>query len=157
MIKENLVFIKDEFKDYKKCLEFMVDKVDECGLLTDKKEYLNAVYERENQFPTSVGFGVAIPHGVSDSVKETFVVFLKSKKPVCWGKDKVLSELIFLIGVSKTLKNKVHLKVISQISRYLINDDFRKKLLECKDSKEAFKILNDINQDIEKEMKKQCM
>lgn len=153
MIKENLVFIEDGFEDDKKCLEFMVDKVDEAKLLSNKTEYLNSVYEREKQLPTSVGFEVAIPHGMSDAVKETFVVFLKSKKPICWGKDKVASRLIFLIGVPKTLKNKVHLKVISQISRYLIDDSFRKKLLECKDPKEAFEILNNINKDIEKEMK----
>lgn len=151
MIKENLVFFINDLMTDKDCLEFLVDKVDECGLLTDKKEYLKAVYRREEEFSTAIGFGVAIPHGRTDAVKESFITFLKSDKPILWGENKTPSQLVFLIGVPDHEESLVHLKILAQISRHLIDENFRADLLNCKTVKEAYAYLNEINNGIKGE------
>ena len=85
---------------------------------------------------------------MSDAVKESFIGFMKASKPILWGKDKKKVQLIFLIGVPEHEKNISHLKFISQISKHLINEDFRNKLISCKSTNEAFNYLNIINEGI---------
>ena len=151
MIRENLVFFRNDLKTDKECLEFMAGEIDKCGLLNDKEEYLEAVHRREEEFSTAVGFGVAIPHGKTDAVKESFIAFLKSEDPVLWGKDKLPSQLIFLIGVPDREKSVTHLKYLAQISRHLMDEDFRADLLNCKTIREAYVYLNKINDGIKGE------
>ena len=155
MIKEELVFFENDIKSQDNCLNFMADEIDKCGLLNDKQEYLDAVYKREAEFSTAVGFGVAIPHGMSDAAKEAFIAFMKTEKPIQWGKEKKEVQLIFLIGVPEHEKNITHLKFISQISKLLIDEKFRQDLLFCKTAKEAFNYLNIINEGIKGD--KSCM
>ena len=148
MIKEELIFFTDDNQTEDECLKFMINKAEQNHLLSDKEEYLKAVYQREEEFSTAVGFCVAIPHGMSDAVKESFIGFMKASKPILWGKDKKKVQLIFLIGVPEHEKNISHLKFISQISKHLINEDFRNKLISCKSTNEAFNYLNIINEGI---------
>ena len=150
MIRENLVFFNDDLKNEQEILDFLTDKIDACGLLNDRSVYLDAVYRREAEFSTAVGFKVAIPHGMSDAVNEAFIAFLKTDTPVYWGKEQKEVQLIFLIGVPEHEKNITHLKFISQISKHLIDEEFREKLLMCKNCHEAFDILNVINEGIGK-------
>ncbi len=154
MIREELIFMLDDIKTQDECLHFLADKVYEDGLLTSKEEYLNAVYAREKEFSTAVGYDVAMPHGMSDSVKETFICFARVKEPIPWGPENTLVKMIFMIGVPEHEKNRIHLKLISQISKHLLDDDFRNGLLSCKSSKEAFEYLDKINQKIKEEIKK---
>ena len=56
-----------------------------------------------------------------------------------------LVKLIFLIGVSAKDANKLHLKYIAEISKKLINDDFRENLLTLKTKEEIFNLLESIN------------
>ena len=63
-------------------------------------------------------------------------------------KDQV--QVIFLIGVPEKNTDKLHLKAISEVSKKLINDEFREKLVACQNNREAFELLDSINQGIEK-------
>ena len=150
MIKRELVFFKNDLKSQDECLRYMADAVNKLGLLSDEETYLQAVYKREEEFSTAVGFDVAIPHGMSDAVNEAFIAFLKTDVPILWvkGDDAKEVKLIFMIGVPETEKNGTHLKFISQISRHLIDEKFRSDLLNCKDADEAYNYLNVINDGI---------
>ena len=57
-----------------------------------------------------------------------------------------------MIGVPESRKNVIHLKLISQISKNLMKQEFREKLLACKNNDEAFQYLEKINEDIAKEL-----
>lgn len=148
MIREDLIFFKNDFEYQDECLNFMINEIEEAGLLSDKAEFLKAVYKREEEFSTAVGFGVAIPHGMSDAARESFIAFLKTDRPIKWGKEQKEVNLVFLIGVPEHEKNVTHLKYISQISKNLLHDDFRQHLLSSTNVKEAFEYLNVINDGI---------
>ena len=42
-------------------------------------------------------------------------------------------------------RDKTHMKILANISRKLLDDDFREKLLDAKDQYAVLQILNDIN------------
>ena len=151
MVVKDLVFVNDTVKTQDEALMLLSHKAKQMNLLTSVQEFVRAVYKRESEYSTAVGFGIAIPHGMSDTVKKSFIAFMKPKESILWGNDKV--NLIFLIGVPQTKKEAIHLKFLSQICKYLMREDFRNVLLSCHNSEEAYDYLNKINRDIEEELK----
>lgn len=91
--------------------------------------------KREEVVSTAIGYSVAIPHGESDAVKDTFVACLKLNHPLQWDEEQV--NLIFMIGVPLASRNAEHLRILAMLSRHLIKADFRQQLQDAKTS-EAF-------------------
>lgn len=153
MICKELVMVDQAVGSQKEVIDQLCDAAESLGLLNNKAEYKKAIYEREQEFSTAVGFEVAIPHGMSDAVQEAFIAYMKTKSPILWGADAKKSvELIFMIGVPIKDKNVLHLKFISQISKNLMKAEFRARLKACRTSEEAFSFLEQINEDIRKEI-----
>lgn len=152
MIKKELVFINEAVKDQNEAIEKIAHQAYQLHLVEDESIFLKAIYHREEEFSTAVGFGVAIPHGMSDTVQEAFVGFMKPHQPILWGTEQKRVDLLFMIGVPESRKNVIHLKVISQISKNLMKQEFREKLLSCKSNEEAFQYLDKINEELAKEL-----
>ena len=55
-------------------LNTMIEMMAQTGNLTDKKQFSDAIYAREEQFSTGIGDGIAIPHGKSAAVKRATLV-----------------------------------------------------------------------------------
>lgn len=99
------------------------------GKLTDKAKYKEAVLQREKEFSTGIGMGIAIPHAKDSSVKEAALTFGISKTGIDYeALDGTAAHLFFLIAVPAD-SNDVHLKVLSYISRKLMHQEVRDKLL----------------------------
>ena len=108
-----------------------------------------AVLQREEEVSTSIGYGIAIPHGKTDAVKEPFISFMSFDTPFIWDQetgDEV--EAAFLIGVPETNTETLHLKAIAAISKRLLDDDFREELYACRSQREAYTLLNEIDRSI---------
>ena len=105
--------------------------------------YKEAVLQREKEFSTALGYNVAIPHGQSDGVNEPFVIFGRCKDTIIWDQNEV--KMVFMIGVPLKNRDKTHMKILANISRKLLDDDFRKSLLEAKDNNKVFEILSQIS------------
>ncbi|REJ14994.1 MAG: PTS sugar transporter [Caldibacillus debilis] len=141
--------LNQNFTNKKEIINKMIDKAYQCKLVTNKYLLIESVYKRESALPTSVGLGVAIPHGKSDAVVEPFIVYMQLTNEIEWDqKNHEKVNLIFLIAVPQKGGDKEHLKYISQISRMLINDDFRKKLQLCKTNDEAYELLKKVNKNL---------
>lgn len=108
--------------------------------IVDKDQYMKAVMKREMQASTSLGYSVAIPHGKSDAVVEAFIVFARSDTPVTWNDNPV--KLFFLIGVPESNTDNLHLKILGNISKHLIDDTYREKLMSTRNKNEIMQILN---------------
>lgn len=149
MIKKELIFLDSDVTDRDSALRLIIDKADALGLLNNKETYQKAVEAREETMPTSVGFQVAIPHGKSDGVKDPFVAFLRTKEEFSWDvRSENLVNLVFLIGVPEASAGNLHLQFLSEISKKLIDDNFREKLGTAESSEEIYKLMNDINEKV---------
>lgn len=142
MVIDKDLILLDLTGDKETIISTLAIKAFDQGRLEDKQEYINAVLKREKEYSTALGYEVAIPHGQSDTVKDPFVIFGRVKDPIIWDQNSV--RIIFMIGVPEHNKDKIHMKILANISRKLIDDEFRKSLIEAKDEKEVFDILSQI-------------
>jgi len=110
------------------------------GAVTNDSVYLDAVMKREEESTTGIGFGVAIPHGKSAAVTEPSLGFGRSQAGIEYDSmDGKPVHLMFLIAVPET-SNDEHLKILSKLSRKLMHEDVRQKLMTVADVEEIYQI-----------------
>lgn len=123
-------------------LKEMVELLDQNNKLKNKKKFLKAVMKREAEFSTGIGMGVAIPHGKSNGVKEPALVFARSKAGIDYDSmDGNPAHLFFLIAVPESA-NDEHLNILSMLSRKLMHEEVRQKLLNASSYDEIISIIN---------------
>lgn len=143
-INENLIKMDLQSKDKDSVIKEMIEIMAENEIITDKQEVIDKAMEREAKGTTGVGKGVAIPHVKSNAVKRPAVAFGRSGAGIDYGSmDEKPSHLFFLITVPEESHDQ-HLKLLAQLSRNLVHDDFRDKLIQAKDAKEVMNILEQI-------------
>ncbi|MFY4775701.1 PTS sugar transporter subunit IIA [Metabacillus sp. RGM 3146] len=107
--------------------------------------FKKALIARERISTTGIGNEIAMPHGKSDSVKESRVAFGISRDGVEWKSlDGSLVKLIFMIAEPVESKGVVQLDILKLLSGKLRNSEFREKLLAAKSKEEAFQLLEQI-------------
>ena len=122
----------------------MIDVLDKGGVLADKEEYKKAIYAREEQSSTGLGFDMAIPHAKTAAVKTARVAFGKSEKGFDFeAEDGKPAHLIFMIAATDTDSN-LHLQALATLSRNLIKAPFREKLLAATTPEEVMNVLGEI-------------
>lgn len=95
-----------------------------------------AVFERERIMSTGVGKGLAIPHGKSPGIEQTYAAFAILKNPVDYDAiDGQPVNMVFLL-VGPQSSNSMHIKMLSRISRLMNNSDFRDRLRRCSSAEE---------------------
>jgi len=143
-INQNLIKMNLISEDKDSVIKEMIEIMEENEIITDKEEVIKKAMEREAKGTTGVGKGVAIPHVKSNAVKRPAVAFGRSDAGIDYGSmDDKLSHLFFLITVPEESHDE-HLKLLAQLSRNLVHDDFRDNLLEAKDAEEVMNILEKI-------------
>ncbi|CAM3446567.1 MULTISPECIES: BglG family transcription antiterminator [Paenibacillus] len=78
--------------------------------------YTESVLEREKLSATTIGGGIAIPHGGSEWVTQSCIVVVTLKQPITWGTEKV--ELVFLLAIQHDERKEMRqlFKELSRIS-----------------------------------------
>lgn len=141
LLKKCMVMMELKSQNKNGIIEELVDLAVVSGYVKDKNSLLNSVMEREAKKSTGIGFGVAMPHGKSEGVDSSFIAFGRSKYDVDFeALDGDPCRLFFLIAVPENATDE-HLKVLSLLSRRLINPDIREKLLNAADGDEVLSIL----------------
>ncbi|MEO0004660.1 MAG: PTS sugar transporter subunit IIA [candidate division WOR-3 bacterium] len=111
------------------------------GLVTDEKEFIAAILRRENLESTGIGFGVAIPHARTDSVKTAVLAFGRSKKGVDFSSlDGKPSHLIFLIAAPEAMKRE-YIWTLAKLSSLLRRDEVRKGLDDAQTVEEVYAVI----------------
>lgn len=118
-------------------LSKIIEKQDK---LINYEGYIDQVFKREETFPTSIGFDVAIPHGKCDSVKTSAVAFARLKNEVQWSEDEK-AKYIFLIAVPESEAGDTHLQILAQLSRKIMREEFREKLHGATNIEEILEII----------------
>lgn len=137
LINENLIDLNLSATDKKSAILQLARLADKEKRLTDIDAYVHDVLEREKEYTTGIGGGIAIPHAKSQSVKEAVIVFGRFPSGIEWNAaDEKPVNMIFLLGVPNENIGNLHLKILSQLARKIVNEDFL-AILRSADSKEA--------------------
>ena len=104
-------------------------------------EVLAAVLERERQFPTGIGYGVAVPHGKTPAVASLCVVAGTTAAPVPYEAiDGEPVRLFFLLAGPESQAG-AHVKALSRISRLVRREPVRARLLGARTPEEFYRSL----------------
>ena len=126
----------------------LIDLADEVGVLSNKEDFKNAIMARERRQSTGLEDGVAVPHALSDSVKEVFACLGISKNGIEFQSlDGKSAKLIFLIGAPSGM-NTQYLSVLSKVARIFIKQDIRNKVLSASSPEEVMGIIEEEEQEI---------
>jgi mannitol/fructose-specific phosphotransferase system IIA component (Ntr-type) len=105
------------------------------------QEVLGAILERERQFPTGIGYGVAVPHGRTPGLSSLAVVAGTTERPVPYETiDGEPVRLFFLLAGPEALAG-AHVKALSRISRLVRQQPLRARLLAAKNAEEFYHTL----------------
>ncbi|PJZ00043.1 PTS mannose transporter subunit IIABC [Bacillus vallismortis] len=126
-------------------IDEMIQQLSQRGMLLSESGFKQAILKREQQGTTAIGMNIAIPHGKSESVREPSVAFGIKRSGVGWNSlDGSDAKLIFMIAVPEDSRGNQHLKILQMLSRKLMDDSYRKRLLSVQTKEEAYKLLDEI-------------
>jgi len=140
--KDSVLFLNN--KDKSEILSTMISKAAENGLISDKEEFKDAIFERESIMSTDVGWQVAIPHAKLKSISKFFVIPAVLKNDTDWGAGNDQSvRLVFLIG-GPADQQKQYLQILSKVTLVLRNAKRRQALLSSTTAEEVLSQFADL-------------
>ncbi len=119
MYRENSIFNVD-IKSQDQCFDFLVDQAFKTGLISDKNSIKDELVKREEIMSTALLPPFAIPHAKSSNVLETSLIFLRLKEEINWDESMVK---VVIALFSKD--GDVHISLLSNLSRKLVDAEFR--------------------------------
>lgn len=90
-----LVFLQQEVEHRYELIERLARSLYEKGYV--EKEYIENAIARDRMSATTIGAGVAIPHGSPKLIKESVIAVATLREPLDWGVEKV--SLVFMLAV----------------------------------------------------------
>jgi fructose PTS system EIIA component len=141
LINEQLILLDIDLKSKEEVLNNIAFLLEKDNRLNSRELFIRDVYLREEELSTSMGLNMAIPHAKSEGVKGTSLVFLRLKNEISWNEeDKV--KYIFGIAVPKENEDNIHLKILSNLARKLINKEYVEYLAEIEDKQKCVELLS---------------
>ena len=143
LLKENAIALNFSAGSKEQLYDKLIGLHSGAGNLKDKEQYKSDIFKRDEEGPTAIGDGVAIPHAKSDAVKTPGLAAVTVPSGIdLEALDGGKSNLIFMIAAPKK-GGDMHLEVLSRLTVMLMDEDFRKKLLSAKSAKEFLKLIDE--------------
>ncbi|MFH0777149.1 MAG: glucosyl-3-phosphoglycerate synthase [Candidatus Eisenbacteria bacterium] len=137
LVRENMVRLDLEATDKRGVLEELVSCLEREGLVTDAQALLNAMLAHEGVLSTGIGMGLAIPHAISDLVRESAICIGRSKKGVEFGAiDGNPVKLVFLLACPAREK-EAYLGTLAATSRLVEDARFIDSVMRAHTNKEV--------------------
>ncbi|KGP71265.1 PTS sugar transporter subunit IIA [Pontibacillus yanchengensis] len=142
LLKENQILLDIETTSKTQCIERLAQHMVDSGDVVDIDQYVRDVLKREEEGSTGIGFAVAIPHGKSAGVQAPSLAYARLSAPIDWQSiDGEPVKHAFLIAVPLEQSGNEHLRILSNLSRKLIHEEFRAQLNQVKNAEELVELL----------------
>ena len=142
-----LIMLNQSFSDRDTAIQFMADKLDKAGKLSNKDQFIQAVMQRELEGPTALGESLAVPHGKSEAVKKAAIAVARLSDEMAWegvdGPESV--NLIVMLAIPLEEQGTTHINVLTDLTSRLVNDDVRAELMSANSSAMFIDILSPEN------------
>ncbi len=141
LLQKDSIELGVKLKDKADAIDRLVGLQEKGGNLTDSEEYKKGILAREQMSSTAVGDGIAIPHAKSSAVKRPGLAAVTAPDGVDYeAMDGKPSNLLFMIAAPND--GDVHLEVLSRLMTILMDEEFRKKLLEAGTKEEFLAVID---------------
>ncbi|XAW90444.1 fructose PTS transporter subunit IIA [Vibrio sp. CDRSL-10 TSBA] len=121
----------------------LTDLLVEDGAVIDKEHFVRDVWLREEQGSTGFENHIAIPHGKSEAVRQTTLAIGRTQNEIPWetmdGSD---IRCIILFAVRMVDQNTTHIRLLSQVSSALADEEIIEQLLQEQDPQKIVELFN---------------
>lgn len=130
-------------KSKEEAIEELTDLLVQDGAVINKADFLRDVWLREEQGSTGFENHIAIPHGKSSGVARTALAIGRTQFEIPWetmdGSD---VRCIILFAVCLVDQNSTHIRLLSQVSGSLADEEIIEKLLQESSPQKIIDLLN---------------
>lgn len=130
-------------------IEELTDLLVRDGSVINKDDFLKDVWLREEQGSTGFENHIAIPHGKSSGVARTALAIGRTQYEIPWetmdGSD---VRCIILFAVCLVDQNATHIRLLSQVSGSLADEEIIEKLLKENDPQKIIDLLSSEDQGV---------
>ncbi len=131
MIDERLVHFGLDVKNKDDAITKIAHMMLAAGKVADENAYLEGLYEREREFETGIGNGIAIPHCKNKCVKDAAFTLVRLNQAVEWGAMDNLPVKYVIMLAAPDSKDNAHLDMLAGLARKLMDTGFLNGLLEA--------------------------
>jgi phosphoenolpyruvate-protein phosphotransferase len=143
LLDRELVLLDGEIASKEEAIREIVDVFYVEGRTDDPDRLEEAIWIRESVYSTGLGHGFAVPHCKTDAVNAGSIGILKLRRPVDWGSvDGEPVRFVILLAARESDRNGAHLRVFSKLARNLMNEEFRRQLLQAQDRETVLSLLS---------------
>jgi mannitol/fructose-specific phosphotransferase system IIA component (Ntr-type) len=141
LLSEHFVILPMQATDRSGAIQELLEPLARHKIIDSPQECLESILKRERRMSTGVGKGVALPHGLSESIENVVLVLGISPEGVDF--DAVDGALchIFALLISPAGEPDKHLKLLSRLSKYLSDGAQRSALLDAATPAQVLEIL----------------
>ncbi|WP_367566256.1 PTS sugar transporter subunit IIA [Lacrimispora sp.] len=133
-------FVKLKGNTKGEILEQMTQALYNGGCIQDKDAFMEALYVRELEGTTSVGEEIAIPHGISDTVKKTAFVYGYHEEGIFYdaGDDQKTK---YFFGLAIPSDRSGQIELLSELARKIMQPEFKARLENVTSAEDFLKVL----------------
>ncbi len=143
-ISDRLIMLNIEAETKSDLLDMMIGQAIKAGIVKDESEFSRSILERENETPTVIGHGVAVPHARSGG-ENNAVVFLFARLRNELVYDSNSGEKVkFIFLVSTGSNDKEYLNLLRMIAINIKNEKIYQRLLNAHDATEVHHIFSEV-------------
>lgn len=139
LLNENLILLDLDVRDKFEAINKLADKLADAPGVKDIDLLSEDILKRENEIPTGLENGAAMPHARSKGVNSLVLAFARLKHGVDFGaQDGEPAKLIFEFGIPPDQISQ-YLKIIAKLSRLLKKRRLRETLLSASSPSEIMR------------------
>lgn len=136
VLSKDTIQIGMQVKDKQDLLEKITDLAMKSGKIINRSFVLKSILDREKIMSTGIGKNICLPHAKTDFIEAPVAALATLSTPIDFHSlDGEPVNICFLL-LGRENNVGMHLRLLSKISRFLNNDEFREKILNSKTPEE---------------------
>ncbi len=149
LLREEKIFLALKPGDKKEILKEFVAALKERGFITDEKAILNEkvilkeLLKRESLGSTGLEKGIAVPHALTDKIKEPLLALALIKKGVDFEAVDRMPTYVILLLLGNKDNPAYQLRVLAHICRLIKETPFVEKIKKAKSARDICSILEE--------------
>jgi len=146
LLGKNFLFLTLHAKSWTGLLQAAAREIAARHPALEAEEIARCLLERENSGSTAMGDGLAIPHAVSEHVKERLVALVKIPEGADFSAaDRKPVTLAFII-IGPEEARAYHVFLLARIARFFLSPGLPERLMAAGTREEAIAILNEMDE-----------
>ena len=132
------------FTDKETMFETLAAKFEAAGIVTDAKQYIKALEERETLGSTYMGNMIALPHGKCDAVVKLGIGFCRCKQTFryCSHDEEGDVRYVFMLAIAANQSSDQYLRVLATLAGLLTHEEFIEVLEHAQSYEEIIQAIN---------------